>query len=217
MKGRYPPRRPWYVFIRALARWILRVIAPGDATGVENIPDRGPFILASNHFSFFEPPILAVYSPREIHFMAKKSLFSIPLFGQLIASLNSIPINRGSTDVTGLNRAADLLRGGEPLLIFPEGGRNKTFKLREARGGIGYLVMATGLPVVPAYIRNSNQILQCLLRKRRISVAFGPPFLPDPETTKLERKEAHRRIGQAVMSRIALLEQEVLAREAGGK
>lgn len=217
MSRNFPAMRPWYGFIVAVARCVLKVIAPGDASGVEHIPESGSFILASNHFSFFEPPILAVNSPREIHFMAKKSLFQIPLFGQLIKSLNSVPINRGSADVTGLNHAADLLRRGEPLLIFPEGGRNKTFKLREARGGIGYLVMATGLPVVPAYVRNSNQILQCLLRKRRISVAFGPPFLPDPETTKLERKEAHRRIGQAVMSRIALLEQEVLARESAGK
>jgi 1-acyl-sn-glycerol-3-phosphate acyltransferase len=206
--------RLWYAFILALARGILRVIAPGTVRGAEHIPLSGSFILASNHFSFFEPPILAVSSPREIHFMAKKSLFGIPIFGSLIRSLNSIPINRGSADVAGLNQAVALLRGGEPLLIFPEGGRNKTGRLKGAKGGIGYLVLATGLPIIPAYVRNSNQILQCFLRKRKISVSFGPPLLPDPGWNNLERKEAHRRIGSAVMDRIAALEREALSRES---
>ena len=205
--------RPWYAFILALARGLLGVIAPADVTGTENLPRDRNFILASNHFSFFEPPLLAVHCRRELHFLAKKPLLDAPLFGPFIASLGSIPINRGSTDVSGLNAAVELLKSGGNLLIFPEGGRNKTGRLKEAKGGIGYLVLGSGVPVVPAYVRNSNQILNCLLRKSRIKVAFGPPLEPDPELIKLERKEAHRQIGRTVMDRIALLERAVLAAE----
>jgi len=206
--------RPWYAFCLALARGLLAVFAPSRATGVENVPKSGAFILASNHYSFFEPPLLAIRCGRELHYMAKQKLFEIPVFGALIRSLGSIPINRGSADVTGLNRAVECLKAGNVLLIFPEGGRNKTGVLKPAKGGIGYLVLGSGLPVVPAYVRNSNQILKCTLRKAKIHVAFGPPLEPDPELTKLERKEAHRRIGAAVMDRIALLEKQVLALES---
>ena len=206
--------RPWYAFILTLARGILWVIAPRRVIGAENIPRDRSFILASNHFSFFEPPILAVSCPRELHFFAKQPLFDIPVFGALIRSVGAIPIRRGSTDVTGLNHAVETLRQGGSLVIFPEGGRNKSGRLKEAKGGIGYLALETGVPVVPAYVRNSNRMLNCLLRKAKITVAFGPPLEPDPEVWNLERKEAHRRIGRSVMDRIALLEDEVLTLES---
>ncbi len=207
--------KPWYRFILALARWILRLIAPMRVVGRENLPRDRAYLLASNHFSFFEPPILAVASHLELHFFAKTALFRIPLFGALIRSVNAIPINRGFTDATGLNNAVAVLQAGQSLVIFPEGGRNKTGRLKPAKGGIGYLVLGSGVPVVPAYVRNSDRILKCALRKAKIWVAFGPPIDPDPELLTLERKEAHRRIGRTVMDHIARLEQQVLALEAG--
>src|SRR5262249_20472712 len=132
--------KPWYAFILTVARGILWVLASKRMVGREHVPRDRAFILASNHYSFFEPPVVATSCPREIHFLAKASLFRIPIFGALIRSVNSIPINRGSTDVTGLNAAVEVVRSGGNLLIFPEGGRNKTGKLKEAKGGIGYLV-----------------------------------------------------------------------------
>jgi 1-acyl-sn-glycerol-3-phosphate acyltransferase len=151
-----------------------------------------------------------------VYFLAKSALFRIPVLGPLIRSLNSIPINRGSTDVSGLNAAVEVLRAGHSLVMFPEGGRNRTGHLKPAKGGIGYLVLGSGVAVVPAYVRNSNRILNCARRKSKLMVAFGPPIEPDPELLKLERKEAHRRIGATVMDHIARLEREVLALEAEG-
>ncbi|HVP38663.1 MAG TPA: lysophospholipid acyltransferase family protein [Candidatus Saccharimonadales bacterium] len=207
--------RPWYEFCLRAAASILWLLGYPRVVGREHLPrDRG-FILASNHFSFLEAPVLAVASWQEVAFLAKLQLFRIPVLGRLIASLNAIPINRGSTDVSGLNAAAALLRSGRSLIVFPEGGRNKTGRLREAKGGIGYLVLESGVPVVPAYVRNTDHILKCALRKAKITVAFGPPLEPDPELLKLERKEAHRRVGRTVMAHIARLEQQVLALEAG--
>ena len=203
--------KPWYALCSFAARCILRLLAPVTVHGTGNIPRDRNFILASNHFSFFEPPLLGGFTPVELHFFAKKKLFEIPVLGPLITSLNAVPINRGSTDLTGLNAAADVLLRGGNLLIFPEGGRNKTGRLKDAKGGIGYLVMASKVPVIPVYIRNSNQMLKCLRRQARISIAFGPPLEPDPQFFQLERKEAHRRIGAAVMDRIAALERETLA------
>ncbi|MBI5838286.1 MAG: 1-acyl-sn-glycerol-3-phosphate acyltransferase [Candidatus Eisenbacteria bacterium] len=207
--------RPWYRFILALARWILRGIGPMRVIGREHLPRGRNFIMASNHFSFFEPPILGVASHIELHYFAKQKLFEIPVFGRLIRSVNAVPINRGSTDLTGLNGALEVLRAGGSLVIFPEGGRNRTGRLKPPKGGIGYLALGSGVPIVPAYVRNSNRMLNCTLRRSKITVAFGPPLEPDPELLNLERKEAHRRIGRAVMDQIALLEQQVLALETG--
>jgi 1-acyl-sn-glycerol-3-phosphate acyltransferase len=208
--------RPWYRFCLAAARWILRILASMRVVGVEHVPRGRNYILASNHYSFLEPPILAVAGHLELYFLAKSALFRIPVLGPLIRSLNSIPINRGSADVTGLNAAVEVLRAGHSLVMFPEGGRNKTGHLKPAKGGIGYLVLGSGVAVVPAYIRNSNRLLNCARRKCKLVVAFGPPIEPDPELLKLERKEAHRRIGATVMDHIARLEREVLALEAEG-
>ncbi len=214
MSAAYPARRPWYEFIRLAASWILHILARRRVTGLEYLPREGGFMLASNHFSFLEPPIVGACIPMEMHFLAKASLFGIPVLGPLVKSMNSLPIHRGSSDLTGLNRAAQALKDGARLIIFPEGGRNKTGKLKEARGGIGYLALESGVPIIPAYVRNGNQLLKCLQRKATLFVAFGPPLEPDPELLKLERKEAYRRLGRQVMARIAVLEEQVLERES---
>ena len=102
--------RPWYRFCLAAAGAILRLFGPMRVVGASNLPRDRNFILASNHYSFLEPPILAVAGRLEVHFLAKSALFRIPVLGPLIRSLNSIPINRGSADVTGLNAAVEVLR-----------------------------------------------------------------------------------------------------------
>lgn len=195
--------RRWYACCLTLARLLLRCFIPYRVIGRENIPASQTFMLASNHSSWFDPPLVAVGSNIEIGFLAKSALFALPVFGPLIRSLNAIPINRGNTDQTGLNGAATAIHSGMNLNIFPEGGRNKTGTLKPGKGGIGYLARLTHCPVVPCYISKPPHLWDCTFRRRLTTIAFGRPFILGSEYWEMERKEAHRAIAAEVMRRIA--------------
>ncbi|MEW5924466.1 MAG: lysophospholipid acyltransferase family protein, partial [Candidatus Zixiibacteriota bacterium] len=102
--------------------------------GLENIPDEGAFILASNHISLSDPPMLATSLMRPIHFMAKRELFKIAVLGPVIRNLNAHPIHRGF-DRRALELAVGILNKGDALLIFPEGTRSRKEGFLTAKPG----------------------------------------------------------------------------------
>ena len=154
-------------FVGALSGWEVR--------GREHIPPHGGLIVASNHISFWDPPLVGTAVVRELHFLAKEELFRVPVLGPLIRSLNAIPIRRGVADLSGLAKAMDVLRAGRALLMFPEGTRARDGELKAARPGVGMLAVATDACIVPAYISGSNEPGKWLFRRVRVRVSFGPP------------------------------------------
>ncbi len=191
-------------FTRLFARTLLDV----HIRGLERIPRRGPLIVACNHISFWDPPLVGAHLPREMHFVAKAELFQNPLFGALIRAYNSIPIQRGAQARAGLRGAEDVLSSGGAILIFPEGTRNKSGVLKPPRAGVGRLAAVTRTPVVPACISGSNQIRRSMLRKVPIRITFGSPVMP-PASGNPEREEV-RAFARTIMDLIAgmLAEQE---------
>jgi len=137
---------------------------------------RENYIYACNHKSFSDPPLVGSTLPREVHFLAKEALFKNRWFGWLIRTYNAIPLRRGGFDRITMGIALELLENGGSILIFPEGTRIRGSLLGKPHSGVGYLALHSGVPVVPLYVRGSNRLAHCLLRRERLVVAHGRPI-----------------------------------------
>jgi 1-acyl-sn-glycerol-3-phosphate acyltransferase len=119
--------------------------------GIENIP-QGATILAMNHTSNFDAPMVGVYTPRKMYIMGKEELFRNKFFAWLINELGCFPIKRGQADIKSLKHTLKLLKNGNIFSIFIEGTRSKTGEMQEAKKGVGFIVAKSKAPVVPVYI-----------------------------------------------------------------
>jgi 1-acyl-sn-glycerol-3-phosphate acyltransferase len=135
----------WRVVVRSLAQvaWDLKIF------NVERVPATGPVILACNHVSFADPPLVGVGIPRPTHFLARDTLFRNPLFGAWLRSLNSIPVDRDGGGAAGLRSVLSLLDRQEMVVLFPEGTRSADGRPQPARPGVGLIALKSGAPVVP--------------------------------------------------------------------
>jgi len=187
------------------ARSLIEVFAALEVEGWETIPE-GACLFASNHQSMVDPPLIGSCLPREISFVARRSLFDNPAFGFVIRACNSIPLDRGQADVGAIRSALAALADGRGLLIFPEGTRSTDGVIAEAKAGAGLLACRSGAPVVPIHIRGARDVLPrgalFPAGTARIRVRFGRTLHPrdyDPGREHPERfMEASRRILAAI-------------------
>jgi 1-acyl-sn-glycerol-3-phosphate acyltransferase len=179
----------------ALRMWRLRV------DGCERVPRDGPLIVVANHVSYFDPPVLGCALPRPLHFMAKKELFDIPVFGALIRSYNAFPVDRGRGDVGAIKRAVNVLGAGNAVLLFPEGTRNRDGS-GKAESGAALLASLSGAPILPAYIEGTLHVS----RLSQIKVVFGEPFRPG-DGKKASREDLAKRTNE-IMERIFALREQ---------
>lgn len=139
-------------------------------TGTENIPESGPFILAANHFQFFDPLMVGLgIKGRQVHFMAKKELFENPLAAFFVTNLNAFPVDRGATDLKSLRHAVKVLESGKILGIFPEGTRSETGEIGSGKRGIITIAIKTKSDILPAALYNDEN----LKRRSKMTVRFG--------------------------------------------
>lgn len=162
------------------------------------MPESGAFIVAANHRSLADPPLIGVSSQRPVHFLAKEELFRFRPFGWLISNLNAHPLKRASHDVKALKAAKEILGSGDPIILFPEGRRSKTDTLQPAKAGVGMLSSLTGAPVIPAYIHNSGYLKEF----RRLSVLFGAPLYP-------QNFDSYQAMADATMLEISKLQKHL--------
>ena len=122
--------------VRATLGRLLTLLYRTRLDGVENIPAGGA-LLAGNHVSYLDPMLMWSVSPRPVHFMAKRELWDSKFIAWLLPRLWGFPVNRGEPDRTAITTATDLLKSGELVGVFPEGGRAEdgSDELREAQGG----------------------------------------------------------------------------------
>jgi 1-acyl-sn-glycerol-3-phosphate acyltransferase len=173
--------------------------------GKEFIPKEGGFIVACNHISFWDAPLIGDAIPREVYFLAKEELFKNRVFAWLIRSLNAIPIRRGLVDPRGVKTALEAIFLGKGLVMFPEGGRVRDGALKPALPGVGLLSVKAGAPVLPAYIEGSDTIKRAILRLTHINIVFGEPYFPPRDEQGSANKKLYRAVGDEVMRRIAEL------------
>ncbi|HUZ49282.1 MAG TPA: lysophospholipid acyltransferase family protein [Candidatus Dormibacteraeota bacterium] len=183
-------------------RAISRILWRAQATGVEHVPLDGPLIVACNHVSYLDPPVMGSFCPRQIHFMAKKQLFDIPVLGAAIRAVGAYPVDREGTPTAAIKRSVEVLRTGGCIGIFPEGTRNLEGDV-EARQGVALLASLGKAPVVPACIVGSNHARSL----GKIKVAFGTP-LRLPSDRKATRDDLAK-FTDDVMSAIRALAENI--------
>ncbi len=163
-----------YSVTRTLLGGLVGAVSGWRVRGREHIPRAGGLIVASNHISFFDPPLVGTAAVRELHFLAKEELFRPPVLGPLIRLFNAIPIRRGMADLSGLTRAMEVLRAGEALIVFPEGSRMRDGELHPGRPGVGMLSVNTDALIVPCFISGSNRPKRWIAHRGMLKVSFGP-------------------------------------------
>ena len=196
---------PIFRFGHDFAALFARVFLLFRVSGLERVPRKGPLLVASNHISFWDPPLVGSTIPRVVHFLAKEELFRNPLFGALIRSYNSIPIRRGPRARAALRGAEEVLADGGAVVIFPEGTRSRSGQFLKPRAGIARLAASGRAPVLPVYISGSNQIRRSRLRKVPVRISFGPAMMPPVGPGD---READRAFARSVMEAIAALRAE---------
>ncbi len=193
-----------YAFARSSIRLYSELVWNAKGLGTESVPRTGPLIIACNHISLLDPPVMGSFVPRPVWYMAKKELFEIPGLGQLIRAVGAYPIDREGSAASAIKRSVEMLRDGKCIGIFPEGGRNAEGD-KAARAGVALLASLGKAPVVPAAVVGTN------LKKKRnnVKVAFAKP-LALPSDRKATREELAK-FTDTVMSAIY-----ALARDIGG-
>jgi 1-acyl-sn-glycerol-3-phosphate acyltransferase len=174
--GRFPP--PFYSVIATAVRYFVTLVYGLRVTGREHVPRQGGCVVASNHVSAWDPPVVGVSTPREIHFMAKRELFRPWLLRRVVRGLRAFPVDRTGQDVGAIKEALRRLQRGYAIGIFFEGTRS-AHAAGPAHQGAAFLAQRADVPLVPAAIWREG---------RRFRVAFGPPLQP----TGRGREEAAR-------------------------
>ncbi|WP_304458138.1 lysophospholipid acyltransferase family protein [Alicyclobacillus sendaiensis] len=164
------PRTWFYRFARVVVTAFFRLCFRVRVEGLDRLPRRGGVILASNHLSNFDPPLLGVLVPRYIRFMGKAELFRIPVLRRIFLSLGGFPIERGRVDRRAIRTAIDVLQGGTCLVMFPEGHRSRTGRLGPLQPGIVSIARKAGAIIQPVGIRGRYRLFG------RIEVRFGHPI-----------------------------------------
>jgi 1-acyl-sn-glycerol-3-phosphate acyltransferase len=178
----------WRRFTASLVKPSMLVLTKRTWSGIEHIPEQGGVIIVANHLSHFDPLTMShiVYEARRWpSFLAKDSLFKIPVFGRYLHLVGQIPVSRGTTDAAkALDAAVAAIERGESLIIYPEGTTTKEPDLWPMRGktGIARLWLRTGVPVIPVVMWGPQQTFDPRTRKLRlrprtpVSVTVGPPI-----------------------------------------
>jgi len=190
-----------YTLVRIVLTLPTLLIWRVRAIGVENVPRRGPLVLAPNHFSQMDHFFVGVYLRRKVRFMAKSQLFGPPVLTYVYKHGGVFPVRRGHRDDEAFETARQLLDQGEMLLVYAEGGRSRSGELGEPKPGIGRIALESGAPIVPVAIHGSERARQWKrFRFPRVTVQFGEPVsFPVEEAPSRERQ---LEIATAVFARV---------------
>ncbi|MFB5189422.1 lysophospholipid acyltransferase family protein [Alicyclobacillus fastidiosus] len=145
--------------------------------GLENVPMYDGIIVASNHLSNLDPPLIGICLPRYIRFMGKIELFRVPVLGPLFRALGAFPIHRGKVDKQAIRTAIDIVRTGGCIVMFPEGHRSKTGELGPFASGVAVIARKSGGYIVPTAICGPYRVF------RPLTVRFGEPISVDSVPT----------------------------------
>ena len=195
----------WYAFWRRLFFLICRAAFRLTVEGGEHEPAAGPLIVAGNHASMLDPPLIGMCLRRQGTYLAKGELFSVPILGAWLRSIGSFPVHRGTPDRRAIRRSLEILENGGVVVIFPEGTRSLDGRLRDPEPGAAMIALRAGAPVLPAAVVNSHRILPKGARWprfERVTVRFGPQLMVPKVEGRLDRA-ALEHWGRQIMDAIA--------------
>jgi len=146
-----------YHFWYTLSKIVARLFFGFRIVHRERMIEEGPVILASNHQSYFDPPLVGICSRRGVYYLARKTLLQVPLLGKLLPEINVIPVDRDGNDMSALKAVIRTVKAGNGVLLFPEGTRSPDGKLLPGKAGIGLVIAKTRAPVQPVRIFGSHE------------------------------------------------------------
>lgn len=175
VKTRSKKKRSFYMRAHRIIASPIRFFSRVKIFGKDNIPKEGSYIVCSNHIAAKDVFILGASCPRQLHFLAKKELFSIPVVGWLLKLLGAVKLDRGGNDIGAIRKSVEVLKGGELLAVFPQGHRYPGVDPRntEIKGGAALIANRSGCGVIPVFIKTKNNKYRIF---RMIEVIFGEPI-----------------------------------------
>jgi 1-acyl-sn-glycerol-3-phosphate acyltransferase len=180
----------------------------------ERVPVSGAVILASNHASFLDPPLVGCGLHRECTFLARDTLFRYAPTRWLLTKWQAVPIDRDGGSPTGMKRILEALRRGRAVILFPEGTRTRDGQLQRVRSGVGLIAAKTDAPVVPVRVWGTFEAYGRDVKfpkPRRVTVKYGQPLYfrelrAEVKNCSKERlKEIYQQIANEIMAAIAEL------------
>lgn len=181
----------------------------------ERVPLAGPVIIAANHASFLDPPLIGSGVKRGINYLARESLFRFPVVGWVLHRWQVVPVDREGGGAKGLKAILDRLLDGGAIILFPEGTRTRDGHLQPARSGIGLTVIKSEAPVVPVRVFGTFDAFGRHIRfprPRRLAVKYGQPMhfaqlrAEAKVCSKARLKEIYQQVADEIMAAIAQLE-----------
>ncbi|NLO20865.1 MAG: 1-acyl-sn-glycerol-3-phosphate acyltransferase [Syntrophomonadaceae bacterium] len=165
----------FYYLVRWLVKFALLFLGL-KYEGIHNLPKKGAAIIVANHVSFWDPLLVAVASPRPVHFMAKAELYQNQILARLFTALNAFPVKRGQADRNAIRKALKLLESGQILGIFPEGTRKKEVEMEAAQSGAAMLALKSGAQLIPAACVGTRRRFPWGWGRNTLMVRFGKPL-----------------------------------------
>lgn len=203
-KNLYEPYdTPMWVWIalRTVARFLFFLKLNVRLIGLNNMPKQGAFIIASNHLSWMDVPLVPAYLKRKVVYMAKEELF-YGKAGWIIRLFGAFPVKRGEADRHSLRVADSQLKAGKIFMIFPEGTRSKIQQLGQGHVGLGMIALRAGVPVVPVAIWGSENTFKKI--RPDVTISYGEPVILTPRGKKITREDIEDATTE-VMRRIAAM------------
>jgi 1-acyl-sn-glycerol-3-phosphate acyltransferase len=167
------------------------VLFKPKAYNLQYVPEKGGFLLLSNHQSFLDPMINANPLRRQCCFAARSTLFKISVFGRLVHSFNAIPIKRGEADLTAMRMFLEKLKDGYGLVLYPEGTRTQDGRIAEIKPGFGLLARKANVPIIPSVIDGAYECWpkqKKIFSSGQIYVTYGQP-IPAQKVAELGDRE----------------------------
>ena len=178
---------------------LFRFLFRGSTQGLEHVPMEGPLVVASNHGSHLDPPLLGHALGRPVAFMAKAELFAIPLLGAVIRACGAYPVRRGASDREAIRTATAKLEEGWATGVFLDGTRQANGRVNNPLPGAALLAARSGAPLLPVAIVNSHRALgsgriwpRLVPLQLRVGAPIPPPASrrrPDLDVTTALLKE----------------------------
>lgn len=193
-----------YLFFRKLVSIFFHIKYKINLINEENIPDmKGGYIIACNHQSYADPPLMAAIIRGKFSFMAKEELFKNPVFAWLIRRCGAFPVSRGSGDDTPINTALEVIKKGRIFVIFPEGTRSKDGTIGRVKSGIALIASEANAPVLPVCVRYKN--------KKEIDVNIGKLIPADEVHIDEEDRKSMRKVSNRIHEELVGLQEEIFA------
>ena len=179
--GKGKPGFAVYLLVRNLALFLSGIFFRLSCSGREHVPKSGAYVMAAVHRSNLDIIVISTTTRRRQRYMGKDTLWKKQPFNWILSALGGFPVTRGTVDRVALQRCLDVVKGGEPLVLYPEGTRLSGPTVGPLFDGVAYVATKCGVPVIPVGIAGTERAMgkgSKLVRPAKVHVEIGPAIMP---------------------------------------